>query len=286
MRRGIHSISLFLIGLGLHGLFPCEAGSANPTAAPGEKARFSVQGITEPLRQAVISAEFASRVIAIRKNEGAFAKKGDTIFELDYKAPQLDAERSRIIAENKAEINAAKLKMQTAKLDFDATTTLHDSTRSVSDEELWKKKLEYDLAKNECERLAIVKEREIVEYRISLERLSHFCVIAPFDGVVAQRFLNEAESCKPQEPLIKFVDVHKCRFITYVPVDRSHGLSKGNEVTLSLGNVREPQLRQGIIEFVSPVIDASSGLRTVKVIFDNSDGSIQPGITGALFIDQ
>jgi RND family efflux transporter MFP subunit len=277
-------ISLWCMGVSLLVLY--TRGLIAAEHSSGTNVQLSVQGITEPLRQAVISAEFASRLTTIKKNEGAFAKKGDTIFELDYKEPKLDAERCRIIAENKADLTAAKLKAQTAKLDFDATTMLHDSTRSVSDEELWKKKLEYDLAKTECDRLVMNKEKENLDYQISLERLRHFFVIAPFDGVVAQRFLNEAESCKPQEPLIKFVDVHKCRFITYVPVERSQTLIKGKRVTLSLGSAKSPQLRQGVIEFVAPVVDASSGLRTVKVVFDNSDGSIQPGITGTMLIDE
>jgi RND family efflux transporter MFP subunit len=273
-----------LIGICLFGGFPFGGISADP--ASGQKPRYSVQGITEPFRHAIISAEFASTLIAIRKNEGAFAKKGDTIFELDYRAAQLDAERCRLIADNKGDLNAAKLKAQTAKLDYNATQQLHDSGQSVSEEELWKKKLELDLTTNECERLTMLKEKDNVEYKIALERLSHYVVIAPFDGIVAERFLHEAESCKPQEPLLKFVDVHKCRFITYVPVERSGGLAKGANVTLTLGSGRTAQVRTGTIEFVSPVVDASSSLRTVKVVFDNSDGSIQPGVTGTLFIDK
>jgi len=34
------------------------------------------------------------------------------------------------------------------------------------------------------------------------------------------------------------------------------------------------------------VVDASSGLRTVKAVFDNADGSIQPGVAGAMLIDE
>lgn len=277
---------LLLLELCLFSGLAFEGTCADQTSSQVGKTKYSVQGITEPFKQAIISSEFASTLTAIRKNEGAFVKKGDTIFEHDYKAPQLDAERSRLIAENKGELNAAKLRVQTAKIDYDATRLLHDSAHSVSEEELWKKKLEFDLAANECERLTMTKEKDITEYKIALERLSHFVVTAPFDGVVAERYLNESESCKPQEPLLKFVDVHKCRFITYVPVDRSVNLVKGENVTLQLGNGSFAKTRTGKIEFVSPVVDASSNLRTVKVVFDNSDGSIQPGITGTLLIEQ
>jgi RND family efflux transporter MFP subunit len=246
----------------------------------------TVQGITEPFKQAIISSQLASRITAIRKNEGSFAKKGDTIMDLDFEEAKLEAERNRVISESYAEFNAAKYRMQTAKLDLDATKIVHDSTRSVSEEELWKKELDYNLAKTEYDRLSMTKQKEILEYKISQQNLKLHFIIAPYDGIVAQRFLNEAESCKPQEPLIKFVDVHKCRFITYVPCIYSQKLTVGKSVTLALHGSNKTQTKHGVIEFISPVVDASSGLRTVKVIFDNANCSIQPGITGSLFIEE
>jgi RND family efflux transporter MFP subunit len=264
---------LAAIGLGL--VF--SANAAGP---------LTVNGVTEPYRQATISSEIAGRIVDIRKNEGFFAKKGDTILELDFEEARLDAERNRVISESDAELRAAKLKAETAKQDLDATKMVHDSTRSVSEEELWKKQLEYDVARTECDRIAMTKEKARLEYRISLENLKRHFLLAPFSGMVSQRFLNEGENCKPQEPLVKLVDVRKCRFITYVPAARSQGLVKGKKVTLTLGGVKSQRTRQGAIEFASPVVDASSGLRTIKVVFDNADGSIQPGVTGTLQIEE
>ncbi|SHL90569.1 hypothetical protein SAMN05720487_1482, partial [Fibrobacter sp. UWT2] len=37
-------------------------------------------------------------------------------------------------------------------------------------------------------------------------------------------------------------------------------------------------------EFVSPVVDKSSMLRTVKVIFDNTDLAVEPGVTGKILL--
>lgn len=260
--------------------------AADNAGGPRSTGPLLVQGITEPFRQATISAEFAGKIASIKKNEGSFAKKGDTILAFEFEETRLEAERCRIIAESNAELDAAKFKVETAKLDLDATKTVYDSTRSISEEEMWKKKLDYNLTKTECERLTMTKSKEVLEYKIALERLKLHFVIAPFDGTVAARFMNEAETCKPQEPLIKFVDVHKCRFITYVPAARSQGLIKGKRVTLTLNGAKTPQIRQASIEFVSPIVDASSGLRTIKVVFENTDGSIQPGVTGTLLIEE
>jgi RND family efflux transporter MFP subunit len=283
MRISMYSGLIFFI---FHLIAPICAIDALTANASGRTDPLIFQGITEPFRQATISAEVGSRIISIKKNEGFFAQKGDTIMELDYEEASLEAQRNRVISESYADLNAARFKTQTAKLDLDATKMVHDSTRSVSEEELWKKELDYNLAKTECDRLATTKEKEILEYKISLENLKRHFVLAPYDGVVAQRFLNEAESCKPQEPLVKFVDVHKCRFITYIPAALSQGLCVGKMVTLTLNGAKAPRTRRGSIEFVSPVVDASSGLRTVKVVFDNTNSSIQPGVTGSLQIEE
>jgi multidrug efflux pump subunit AcrA (membrane-fusion protein) len=218
------------------------------------------------------------------KKEGTAVNKGDTIIKLDYMETLLDAERCRVIAESDAELQAAKLKAATAEKDYEATRTLHDSTRAISGEELWKKELEYNLTKTERDRLTMVKSKEVIEYKMSLDRLNHYFVITPFNGIIAQSFLFESETCKPQEPLIKLVDIARCRFITYVPAIFARDLTKGKKVTIFLEGGKTPLTREGTIEFIAPVVDPSSGLRTVKIIFDNLDGSVQPGVKGSLII--
>lgn len=258
-------------------------GLALPAAAAPDAG--GIQGITEPFRFATISAELASRITSVRINEGGRARKGDTILVLDAEEAELEAERSRLIAENDAELTEARLKAEMAKRDLVATKMVYDSTRSVSKEEFLKKELEFNLAKAEVDRLAMAKQKSVLEYKIALQNLKRHFVIAPYDGVVAQRFLNENETCKPQEPLIKFVDVYRCRLVAYIPVARTRGLAKGQRVSLTVGDPgQEP--RAGTLEFLSPVVDQASGLRTVKVVFDNPDGAIQPGVPGYLRLDK
>ena len=263
------------------GLFAAGPGAetrAAEAALPG-----GIQGATEPYRFATISSEIAGRITAVRINEGGRARKGDTILVLDPEEAMLDAERNRLLAESEAELAAARLKADVAQKDFLATRTLFDSTRSVSQEEYRKKELEYGLAKTEVERLALAKQKSGLEYRMALVNLKRHYVLAPYDGIVAQRFLNEGETCKPQEPLIKFVDVTRCRLIAYVPAGRAQKLAKGAAVVLALSDGRGgTKVRNGVIDFLSPVVDQASGLRTTKVVFDNADGSIQPGIVGYL----
>lgn len=245
-----------------------------------------LQGYTEPYRFATMSSETASRITAVRINEGGRARKGDTILVLDPEEAALEAERTRIISENESELSAAKLKAEMAKRDLLATRQVYDSTRSVSREEYLKKELEFNLARTEVDRLTMARKKSVLEHQIALRNLKRHYVLAPYDGMVAQRFLNEGETCKPQEPLIKFVDVYRCRLVTYVPVALAQGLAKGTKVNLTVGDPRTGVSRQGTVDFLSPVVDQASGLRTAKIIFDNSDGSLQPGLPGYLRLEK
>ncbi|MBN1604596.1 MAG: efflux RND transporter periplasmic adaptor subunit [Chitinispirillaceae bacterium] len=247
---------------------------------------FSIHGITEPYCQATISAEFASKIVHIYRDEGYTVKKNDTIIALDYEQAQLEAERTKIIAESKAELFAAENRLKIAKLDFDATRLVFDSTRAISEEDLWKKELEYNLAKAEFDKLTAAKAKEVVEHKIALRNLAHHFILAPYDCVVATRFLNLAETCKPQESLVRIADINRCRFIAYVPSSHTKNLQKGTKVNLVLNSANGELPREGTVDFISPVVDPSCGLRTVKILFDNQDRAIQPGITGQFKIEQ
>ncbi len=242
----------------------------------------SSPGITEPYRQSTVSASLAGKISSIRKKEGEYVKKGATIVELEKAVEALEVERRKLIAESKIELKSAEYQVKTLKLDYEATKKLFETTKSVSEEELWKKELEYKLAEAEHERLTTVEKKEEIEYKIARAQLGKRYVSAPFSGVVVKIHLKIGESCNALEPLVRIVDVHKCRFVTYVEASSSHGLSKNMNVALKIDGGKSPINIQGKVVFVSPVVDPSSGLREVKVVFDNPGGKVKPGISGTM----
>jgi RND family efflux transporter MFP subunit len=245
-----------------------------------------IQGIEEPFRSAEISPEISGRIVEISIPEGKIAHQGDTIIKIEYTEDYLVSERARMVAENKADLKSARLKMETAKLEYDAIKLVYDSTNAVSEEELWGKKYQYEAALAEFEQLSGQKEREQIEYRIAQSRLKTHFIIAPYQCVIAAIKLREYEHCKVAEPLVSVVDATKCRLITYVPINVTRNLFSGKKVKMQVVSKNGPLMRNGIVEFLSPVVDPSSDLLTVKIIFDNSDGSVKPGVSGFLLIGE
>jgi RND family efflux transporter MFP subunit len=239
-------------------------------------------GITEPFKDSTLSATVAGTITDIKRKEGDFVRKGDVLIELERQQEALEVERRKLIADSKVEVDAAKEQVETLKLDLEGTKKLFEETRSVSKEELQKKELEYKLAQAELERLTIAEEREEIEYRMALVQLQKRIITAPFDGVIVKVFLENGENCSPQQPLVRIADTNKCRLVVHVEASASRNLKKGIQVRVKIDDVQSPLNVAGIVDFVSPVVDPSSGLREVKVLFDNPQGKVRPGVTGVM----
>jgi RND family efflux transporter MFP subunit len=246
----------------------------------------SFRGITEPYRHSTISATVAGRIALINFKDGDIVKKGDIILELEKDEEELETSRRKLISESNFEITAAELQINSSKLDFEATKSLFETTHSVSEEELWKKELDYKLAVNELNQLAMMQKREEIEYKIAQAQLNKSIIHAPFNGIIVNTFLRLGESCNALEPLVRIVDISKCRFICHVDASASHLFRKGMNITIAL-NGTELQLNvDGTVEYMSPVVDPSSNLREIRIVFENHDNKIQPGVSGTILMDR
>jgi RND family efflux transporter MFP subunit len=240
------------------------------------------RGITEPLHDAKVSATVGGTIVAVDAKEGQFVKSGDVVVELDSALESLEVERRKLLMESTVEVDAARSRLDTLTVDLAGTRKLHDQTKSVSDEDLQKKELEHKLAEAELQRQILAQQREEIEYRMAVAQLQRRNITAPFDGVVVQLLLEVGESCSQQQPLFRIVDTRTCRLVVHMEQGPSAKLRLGRQVALRIQDTEGPVLVQGTVDFISPVIDASSGLREVKVVFDNPDGRVHPGVTGML----
>ncbi len=252
------------------------------TASTVSAQQWLPRGITEPYKDTTLSPSVNGIITTIRKREGEFVKQGEVIVELDKDYEILEVERRKLIAESRIEVEAARYRLDILKLDLDSTQSLYNNTHSVSLEDLLQKKLEYRMAEAELESLLKAEEREELELQIARTQLEKRLIRAPFDGIVVSLFLEEGESCSSQQPLVRVVDVRKCRLIVHVEAATSRSMKTGANVQIRIEDAKSPITLWGVVEFASPVVDPSSGLREIKVVFDNYGGKIFPGATGTL----
>jgi RND family efflux transporter MFP subunit len=246
--------------------------------------QWTPRGITEPYRDTTLSATVSERVSAIICEEGELVREGTVVLELEREEETLEVDRRRLIAESKAEVTAAEQRLETLQLDLKATRQLYESTQSVSREELLQKELECKLAEAELEGLLIAEKREEIEYCIAQVQLEKRLIRAPFDGVIVKIHPEVGENCTPQDPLIRIVDTAKCRLIVHLEASVSRQVKEQMDVRIRIDGLSNPSILPGTVVYISPVVDPSSGLREVKVLFDNDDGHVNPGMTGTLLL--
>ncbi len=246
----------------------------------------TVPGITEPIRDITLSSTDMGTVTAIHFREGMAVIKGETLMELDNQLETFEVDRRMLIWKSKAEVHAGGIKVATLKTMLTSTRELFKETGAVSKEELDKITLEYELAVADRKRLEINEERERIEYEMANENLRKRRFVSPIIGTVIKLYLEEGESCRENQPLVQVVDTSRCLFVCNVEEWVGRTLEKGQTARLTIKAGNSTIAKTGRFVFVSPVVDPASGLLEVKVEFDNTDGSVRPGISGSLLLDK
>lgn len=244
-----------------------------------------VPGITEPLHDSLLSVAAAGTVRVVQVKEGDHVAAGAVILELDKSLEELEVERRRIVFESNVELEAADQRAALLRADFESSKRLLERSQSVSRDEVDKKELEFKLAVAERDRFAVAKERERVEFEMAKEQLARRSVTAPFPGVITDLRIDLGEACEPRQPVVRIVDLSRAYFVANVQPALIAGLVAGSDVKLQIETPDGTREMRGIIDYLAPVIDAGSGLRRVKVLFDNPENAIAPGALGHMVIE-
>ncbi|HYE33600.1 MAG TPA: efflux RND transporter periplasmic adaptor subunit [Methylomirabilota bacterium] len=236
--------------------FACVAATAQDSDPDAAKWAY---GITEPINDVTLSAPLAGVIGARLAKEGEIVKQGSPVVELDKRLEELEVERRKLVLDQR-------------KTDLDSTMSLFEKKAiSISREEMDKRKADFNIAQ--------------VEFELAKEQLRKRQIIAPFEGAVTDLFLEVGESCQSQQALVRLVDTRRCYFIANVEAKAGHGLKVNQQVQLEIDSGATTVPVKGSVYFVSPVVDPASGLMKVKVIFENADGKIRPGVAGRLKLD-
>jgi RND family efflux transporter MFP subunit len=210
-------------------------------------------GIIEPFLDVTLSTSVPGIVTTRKFEEGNFVKEGAVILELDSNLEELEVERRKIVRDEK-------------RRDFEGTQRLFKTTKGMSKDEVDKKESEYKVA--------------AVEHDMAVEQKRRRQLLAPNAGVITDIFIEVGEACQSYQPLVRVVDSRRCYLITNVESRQGSRLKLDQKVTLEIDVGDSKVVVPGAIVFLSPVVDPASGLQRVKILFENKDGRIRPGLTG------
>jgi len=207
-------------------------------------------GVAQAFKSVIMSASLREVITSISVEEGERITKGQVLVNLESAQEALSVERLDQMARK-------------AEIDFNAAKRLFEQKVSSRDEMLSKevemKRLQTELKMAQ----AALKEREI---------------IAPFDGVVVHRLREPGEAVNEAEPILKVIDADKLLLLFYMEAPLLSSITMGDEIEVSFPEVTPAVKRKAAVTFIDPEVDARSGLFRVRLLMDNKDQAVRPGM--------
>jgi RND family efflux transporter MFP subunit len=208
------------------------------------------EGVAKPFKVVIMSASLREVITKISVEEGDRIKQGQVLVNLESEKEKLSAERlTQMIAK--------------AQFDFNASKRLFDQNVSSRDEMLAKD---------------VELKRLQAELKIANVEIAEREMVAPLTGVVVHRYHEPGEAVNEAEPILQVMDSDKLLLLFYLEAPMLSVLKIGDEVAVTFPEMVPAVERKGRINFIDPEVDARSGMFRVRLLMDNSDQAIRPGM--------
>jgi membrane fusion protein (multidrug efflux system) len=261
---------LFVVAAALCGCGSDDSAQAKGTPVTVESV--SAQRIVEQIQatgellaveEASVAAEVSGRITQMRVSEGAPVSKGDIVLEIDRERRELE------LANERAMVAGARSEIAQQRRERDRIRTLWKS-EAASQAQL-------DAASTRL--FSAEAALAAAEAKLGLAQLAvrNASVAAPFDGLVARRFVSAGDHVSEGEPLFDLVALD--------PIEVEFHLTERDSARVAVGDGVEVRVTpypdevfHATVHVVSPRIDPATRTLRVKARVENPERKLRPGL--------
>jgi membrane fusion protein, multidrug efflux system len=215
------------------------------------------------VEEASVAAEVSGRITAMRVSEGAPVHQGDVVLEIDKERRELE------LANETAMVAAARSEIAQERRELERITTLHKS-EAASQSQL-------DAAgtrMNTAQAKHAAAEAQLGLAKLALRNAS---VAAPFDGLVARRFVSAGDHVAEGEKLFDLVALDPIEVEFHLAERDSGRVVIGDKVDVRVTPYPE-EVFHATVHVVSPRIDPATRTLRVKALVENPERKLRPGL--------
>lgn len=233
-----------------------------------ESGRRAFPGQAEANEEADLSFRLAGSLIELSANIGDKVKKGQVLAKLDptdFQVRLRDAE---------AELSSAEANLEVANVMLTRSRNLFEKKAGPQ--------VDVDRAAAQVESTkaniaALRTKRDIAQSELSYARLT-----APFDGIIAARYVQNFQTVQPRQPILRLLDTSRIKFGVDLPETVMPLLPYVKEIWVTFQAAPGDKLPATIQE-VSHEASRSTRTYRVTVVMDQPEGlQILPGMSGEL----
>jgi RND family efflux transporter MFP subunit len=235
----------------------------------------SIEGFTEPVQTIDVAASELGIIAAMKVTEGQHVKAGELLAELDIDVLQSTLEVAQAKAAALGAIEGARAErdfkqkrlLELDKLMVKGHATSGELARAEADLAVAEARLkvaqeEAAMAELECRRIQAQIERRRIR--------------SPITGLVTGVHREVGEAFLANDPrIVTLVNLSKLRVRFQMLPQQAVEFSEKDRLTLQLPDIEKSV--NGVVELISPVMDAKSGTLEVSVLIDNEELKLRSG---------
>lgn len=237
-----------------------------------------LQGTVMPVEYATISAKVSGTLEVLKVDEGDLCKAGDFLFGIDRQV----LKNQVVVKEDEIKVKAAALKnseleLKTAEitchqsqLDYDRAVTLRES-KAISQANFETAETNLKTAKNAVlsSQAAIINAKAQLKQaesnlEIARKNLADSVIKAPFDCVIADKYVEENEYVTAGQDILKLENQCALEVVCYISAVYYHQITAGKTM-VEFSDSASGMTGKGVVSYKSPSIDPESRTFKLKV---------------------
>ena len=232
------------------------------------------EGFTEPFRTLKVASDETGTIEEVLVREGQRVEAGQTLVKLN-------SEIHHAVLAIAAQNMHAEGRLQSVRADLELKRSRVEKLLQIQSEGFARQE-EVDRAQTEmnvAEANMQTAEEDLVAKKLEHERIQtqirRRTIQAPIEGVVTVLHKDQGEFVAPNSPeVVTLVQIDRLLANFTLTGQQAESLSVGNRLPITFS---DNVVTEGIVEFVSPVMDAESGTVLIKLRIQNTEGSHRSG---------
>ena len=223
----------------------------------------SLSGDVAAGRSVRIFSQVPDRLTEVRVDVGTRVESGQVLARV--RDETLRAGLDQI----EANLRAARTNLANLQDELARTRNLHEAG-SVSTQALEGLETRVKGAQAQVEQLEAAREQ-------ARATLANATITAPFEGVVAERYLEAGDVAGPGVPVFRLVDMREVKILTHIPQERLGRVKQGLPVRVRISSF-PGEVFHGEVVRVAPVLDQMTRMASTEIRVPNPGERLKPGM--------
>lgn len=281
MNKLVTLVVLSLLTISAHAIEKKVSGAVVPTHKP-EVRTLHLSGAVVSDNKKMLTSRYMGYVKNMAVSDGDIVKKGQLLYEIDSKEIE-SAERQVDLS-----ISQARLALQMNKNQYNNVLT-----NLARHERLYKKQM---VSKYEFEMLQLAAKNlkdmvEISEQQVNqalakkdevLNQYNYLTILAPNDGVIVEKRLNEGEMAIPGMPAVILTDLSRLKIVAEISETQLKYINLRKKVNIEIPSIGFSTT--GIIVSIIPSSNPMTHKFKIKIDFELTVRSVYPGMYAKILI--